>query len=131
MDTRLAALREFYPEAQATDWRLVDAGIRVQALKRADAGRLSFGTEVVTSPDATLAALLGASPGASVSTDIALQVLRACFPALLDSADARTRLRAMVPSYALDLAAPDATRDFLRLRAESDERLGLAGATSR
>jgi hypothetical protein len=37
----------------------------------------------------------------------------------------------MVPSYALDLAAPDATRDFLRLRAESDERLGLAGATSR
>jgi len=131
MDTRLAALRAFYPAAQSADWRLVDAGIRVQALKRADAGRLSFGTEVVTSPDATLAALLGASPGASVSTDIALQVLRACFPALLDSADARTRLRAMVPSYALDLAAPDATRDFLRLRAESDERLGLAGATSR
>jgi len=130
MDTRLAALREFYPEAQATDWRLVEAGIRVQALKRADAGRLSFGTEIVTSPDATLAALLGASPGASVSTDIALQVLRACFPALLDSAEARARLHAMVPSFALDLAAPDATRDFLRLRAESDERLGLGAVTS-
>ncbi len=131
MDTRLAALREFYPEAQASDWRLVEAGIRVQALKRADAGRLSFGTEIVTSPDATLAALLGASPGASVSTDIALEVLRACFPALLDSAEARARLRAMVPTFELDLAAPDATHDFLRLRAESDERLGLTATASR
>lgn len=131
MDTRLAALRDFYPAAQAAAWRLVQAGIRVQALKRADGGRLSFGTEIVTSPDTTLAALLGASPGASVSTDIALQVIRACFPALLDSAEARTRLRAMVPSFELDLAAPDATRDFLRLRAESDERLGLACAASR
>lgn len=131
MDTRLAALREFYPAAPAADWRLVEAGIRVQALKRADAGRLSFGTEVVTSPDATLAALLGASPGASVSTDIALQVIRACFPALLDSAGARARLRAMVPTFELDLAAPDAVRDFERLRAESDERLGLASTTPR
>ena len=128
MDTRLAALREFYPAARAADWRLVTAGIRVQALKRADAGRLSFGTEVVTSPDATLAALLGASPGASVSTDIALQVLRTCFPSLLDSADARARLRAMIPSFELDLTAPAAAPDFLRLRAESDERLGLASA---
>jgi malate dehydrogenase (quinone) len=131
MDTRLAALRAFYPAAQAADWRLVEAGIRVQSLKRADAGRLSFGTEIVTSPDATLAALLGASPGASVSTDIALQVIRACFPALLDSAEARARLRAMVPSYELDLAAPSATRDFLRLRAESDERLGLTTTAAR
>lgn len=131
MDTRLASLREFYPAARAPDWRLVEAGIRVQALKRADAGRLSFGTEVVTSSDATLAALLGASPGASVSTDIALQVLRACFPALLDSTEARARLRAMVPSFELDLTAPDVTRDFHRLRAESDERLGLTAAASR
>jgi malate dehydrogenase (quinone) len=129
MDTRVAALREFYPEAQPADWHLVEAGIRVQALKRADAGRLSFGTEVVTSPDHSLAALLGASPGASVSTDIALQVIRTCFPTLLDSAGARARLRAMVPTFDLDPAAPAAIRDFLRLRAESDARLGLAAAS--
>ena len=124
-ETRVAALREFYPAAEAADWRLVEAGIRVQALKRADAGRLSFGTEVVTAPDGTLAALLGASPGASVSTDIALQVLRACFPALLETAEVRTRLRAMVPTFDLDPADPACARDFARHRAESDERLGL------
>ena len=34
-----------------------------------------FGTEVVTSADKTLVGLLGASPGASVSPHIAMEVL--------------------------------------------------------
>jgi malate dehydrogenase (quinone) len=103
MTARLRALREFYPEAAATDWRLVDAGIRVQALKRSDAGRLVFGTEVVTAEDGTLAALLGASPGASVSAHIALQVIQTCFPDLLHSADGHARMKSMIPTFDVDL----------------------------
>jgi malate dehydrogenase (quinone) len=105
MAARLRALRAFYPEARAKDWRLVEAGIRVQALKKADDGRLSFGTEVVTAPDGSLAALLGASPGASVSADIALQVVQTCWPDLLRSPEGRARMKAMIPSF--DVPTPD------------------------
>ena len=68
MNTRLGELRNFYPDAKADDWRLIDAGIRVQAIKKedGDAGIVHFGTEVVTSKDRSISALLGASPGASV-----------------------------------------------------------------
>ena len=68
MAARLELLRTFYPDARAEDWRLVDAGIRVQAIKREDgvAGIVHYGTELVTNDTKTIAALLGASPGASV-----------------------------------------------------------------
>ena len=39
-------------------------------------GNLQFGTEVITSDDGSLAALLGASPGASTAVDIMLDVLK-------------------------------------------------------
>jgi malate dehydrogenase (quinone) len=104
MEARLHALRAFYPEARAEDWRLVDAGIRVQAMKRADAGRLYFGTEVVTADDGSLAALLGASPGASVSANIALQIIQRCFPERLR--DGYTAMKAMLPTFDVDLGRP-------------------------
>ncbi|MFN9914598.1 MAG: malate:quinone oxidoreductase, partial [Pirellulaceae bacterium] len=65
MSSRLAVLRDFYPEARDGDWRLIDAGIRVQAIKKEDgqAGIVHYGTEVVTDADRTISALLGASPG--------------------------------------------------------------------
>ncbi len=125
MESRLAALRGFYPEARAGDWRLVDAGIRVQAMKKADAGRLYFGTEVVTAPDRTLAALLGASPGASVAANIALQVVQACFPEKLRAAEGRARMEAMLPTFAVDLAQPAAAADYAARAAEIDARLQL------
>jgi malate dehydrogenase (quinone) len=103
MAARLRALREFYPEAAADDWRLADAGIRVQALKRADAGQLFFGTEVVTAEDGTLAALLGASPGASVSAHIALQIIQTCFPDLLRTAAGHARMKSMIPTFDVDI----------------------------
>jgi malate dehydrogenase (quinone) len=124
-ESRLRALREFYPEARAEDWRLVDAGIRVQALKRADAGRLSFGTEVVTAPDGTLAALLGASPGASVSAQIALQVITTCFPDRLRTPDGYAQMKAMVPSFDLDLTQPKSAADYVRRSGQIDELLQL------
>ena len=125
MDTRLRALRVFYPEADSADWRLVDAGIRVQALKKADAGRLSFGTEVVTAPDGSLAALLGASPGASVSAHIALQIIQTCFPDSLRTDDGHARMQAMIPTFDLALASPAATADHARRSAQIDAVLQL------
>jgi malate dehydrogenase (quinone) len=124
-ETRLRALREFYPEARAGDWRLVDAGIRVQALKRSDAGRLSFGTEVVTAPDGTLAALLGASPGASVAANIALQVIQTCFPGQLRSPDGYARMKAMLPTFDIGLGQPAAATHYARDSACIDEILQL------
>lgn len=128
-ESRLRALREFYPEASASDWRLVDAGIRVQALKKADAGRLSFGTEVITAPDGTLAALLGASPGASVSAQIALQVITTCFPDRLRTPDGYAQMKAMIPSFDLDLAQPDAAAAYRRRSREIDDLLQLRTAS--
>lgn len=127
MDARLRALRGFYPEARSDDWRLVDAGIRVQALKKADAGRLYFGTEVVTAPDGTLAALLGASPGASVATHIALQVIQTCFLDRLRSPEGYARMITMLPFFDLDLSQPTTTADYVRGSSELDENLHLRG----
>ncbi|TJY69149.1 malate dehydrogenase (quinone) [Arthrobacter sp. CAU 1506] len=82
VDGRLAALREFVPQADGADWELLTAGQRVQTVKRVGGhGSITgFGTEVVVSAGGTLAGLLGASPGASASVSILLEVLRACFP---------------------------------------------------
>lgn len=130
MESRLRALRAFYPAACAADWRLVEAGIRVQALKRSDGGHLSFGTEVVTAPDGTLAALLGASPGASVSAHIALQVIRSCFPEKLRSPDGHARMKAMLPTFDLDLGQPAAAADYAGHSAQIDDLLQLRRAST-
>ena len=125
METRLRALRQFYPEARAADWRLVDAGIRVQALKKADAGRLYFGTEVVTAPDGSLAALLGASPGASVSANIALEIIQRCFPEKLRGPDSYARMKEMLPTFDTDLGQPAAAADYARRSVQIDDLLQL------
>jgi malate dehydrogenase (quinone) len=125
MATRLRALRVFYPEARDADWRLVDAGIRVQALKKADAGRLYFGTEVVTASDNTLAALLGASPGASVSANIALEVIQRCFPEKIREPEGQAQMKEMIPTFDTDLSSPAAAADYAGHSARIDEVLQL------
>ena len=77
-----ATLRGFYPEAKAEDWRPEIAGQRVQIIKKdpKKGGILQFGTELVAAKDGTIAALLGASPGASVTVSIMLDLLERCFP---------------------------------------------------
>ncbi|MDB6069228.1 MAG: mqo [Verrucomicrobiales bacterium] len=99
MADRLKVLRVFFPAAREEDWRLIDAGIRVQAIKKTDgkAGIVHYGTEVLTPSDGSLSALLGASPGASVSVSIVLQVIRKCFPALLADPAAAARLEKLIP----------------------------------
>jgi malate dehydrogenase (quinone) len=79
---RLNTLRKFYPQAKASDWHLEIAGQRVQIIKKdtKKGGILQFGTELVAAKDGSIAALLGASPGASVTVSIMLGLLQRCFP---------------------------------------------------
>jgi len=125
MDNRLQAVREYYPNARLEDWRLVQAGIRVQAIKRADRGAVYFGTEVFSPADRSLAALLGASPGASVSVNIALEVIQTCLPELLASSESRSRMREMIPTFDEDLTQPGSRPQFERASREAAERLRL------
>jgi malate dehydrogenase (quinone) len=96
---KLAALREFMPTAEAKDWYLITAGQRVQVMKQdpIKGGVLQFGTEVVSSADGSIAGLLGASPGASVSVSIMLDVLKKCFPENMASWE--PAIEKMIPSY--------------------------------
>ena len=99
---RLACLREFFPGAQSKDWRLEVAGQRVQIIKRSpEGGRLQLGTEVVASADGSLAALLGASPGASTAVSIMLEVLKRCWHERLATEAWQQRLKQLLPSYGL------------------------------
>jgi malate dehydrogenase (quinone) len=127
MADRMQVLRTFYPEARDEDWKLVDAGIRVQAIKKTDgeAGIVHYGTEVITDSDRTLSALLGASPGASVSVSIALDVIRLCLPQLLETREGSTRLKAMIPTHNEDTKLPENTERFQEVQRKTNESLRL------
>jgi malate dehydrogenase (quinone) len=100
-EERFAALRAFYPELTEKDWREEVAGQRVQIIKKdpIHGGILQFGTEIVSASDQSLAAMLGASPGASTSVAIMLEVIERCFTSKLDHGGWIDRLRKMIPSY--------------------------------
>jgi malate dehydrogenase (quinone) len=100
-EDRLEALREYFPDAQMDDWELEIAGQRVQVIKKdeEEGGVLEFGTEVVSAADGSIAALLGASPGASTAVSIMLDLLNKCFPNQVKSDAWQHKLKAMIPSY--------------------------------
>ncbi|WP_314154501.1 malate dehydrogenase (quinone) [Rouxiella badensis] len=100
-DDRFAALKEYYPDAKKEDWKLIQAGQRVQIIKKdADKGGvLKLGTEIVTDQQKTVAALLGASPGASTAAPIALNVMQKLFPEEFKSAEWQSKIRQIVPSF--------------------------------
>jgi malate dehydrogenase (quinone) len=127
MADRLAVLHIFYPNAQAKDWQLIDAGIRVQAIKKTDgeAGIVHYGTEVITNEDRTISALLGASPGASVCVNIVLDVIKLCLPELLATSEGQARLAAMVPTYALDVKLAANAAHFAAVERATDRHLQL------
>jgi malate dehydrogenase (quinone) len=124
-EARLAALREFMPTAKMEDWKLETAGQRVQVIKKdpKKGGILQFGTEVICSRDGSIAALLGASPGASTSVAIMLKVIEGCFPNQIATADWQNRLKEMIPSHGESLA--DDTALHNRVRSWTREVLGL------
>ena len=100
-DDRFAALKEYYPNARKEDWKLIQAGQRVQIIKKDEekGGVLKLGTEIVTDKQKTVAALLGASPGASTAAPIALNVVKQLFPEQFNSPEWQSRIRDIVPSY--------------------------------
>ena len=101
---RFAAMNEFIPEVDPADWEFIQAGQRVQVMKH-DAKRggvLGFGTELVSSADGSIAALLGASPGASTAVAIMLGLLKTCFPRQYEGWE--PSLKDMVPSLGRSLA---------------------------
>ena len=98
-EARLKDLQNFVPNAKLEDWDLIVAGQRVQVIK--PKGVLQFGTEVVCAADGSIAALLGASPGASVAVDVMVNLLKRCFPQEFPQWEGR--IREMIPTYGISL----------------------------
>ncbi len=123
--SRMEALREYYPLARDDDWELAVAGQRVQIIKRDKlrTGKLEFGTEVVTAADGSLAALLGASPGASTAAETMLELIHRCFPERVETREFQANLHQVVPSWGNDLTRSSTT--LLSVRDRVNPLLGL------
>jgi malate dehydrogenase (quinone) len=122
---RMRSLRTYLPSAQDQDWHLAIAGQRVQIIKPdpKQGGKLEFGTELITTADGSLAALLGASPGASTAASTMVDLIQRCFSNQLSGETAQTVLRKMVPSYGSCLAKdPELLRS---VRERTSALLGL------
>jgi malate dehydrogenase (quinone) len=127
---RLESLKEYFPEARMEDWELATAGYRVQVIKKDEdeGGILEFGTEVVSAADGSIAALLGASPGASTAVSIMLGLLKLCFPEELPSQKWQKKIREMIPSYERSM---DKDAVLVReMRAWTSRTLGLEAPSS-
>lgn len=108
-EAKLNELRKFVPDARPEDWAYTWAGQRVQIMKKdpKKIGVLQFGTEVVSSADGSMCGLLGASPGASISVQVGLDVIKSCFPSKV--AAWAPKLKEMIPSYGGNLNSDAAT----------------------
>ena len=95
---KIETLRGFYPAAIGDEWELITAGQRVQVMKKdpKKGGVLQFGTELVSGADGSIAALLGASPGASTAAPIMVELLRRSFPSRFDTW--QSKLTEMIPT---------------------------------
>ncbi|WP_404452925.1 malate:quinone oxidoreductase [Virgibacillus necropolis] len=103
-EQRMEELREFIPNAKSEDWDIVVAGQRVQVIKdtpEGGKGTLQFGTEVVSADDGSIAALLGASPGASTAVHVMLDVINKCFPQHMKEWE--PKIKEIIPSYGVSL----------------------------
>lgn len=100
-ENKMEQLREFYPEADARDWLTLDAGKRVQIIKKTNGNtaKLEFGTEIIYTTGKTLAGLIGASPGASTSCQSMINVLINIF----DDPDLPKKIKKIVPGYNVKL----------------------------
>lgn len=123
-EKRMRDLRDFVPNAKSEDWDLVVAGQRVQVIKdtsHGGKGTLQFGTEVINAADGSIAALLGASPGASTAVHVMLKVIEQCFPQHLKEWE--PKIKQMIPSYGQSLAGnPELIRE---IQAATAKTLGL------
>lgn len=123
-------LQEYFPEAKFEDWELAKAGQRVQVIKhdQKEGGVLEFGTEVVHAEDGSIAALLGASPGASTSVSIMLSLIEQCFASRVKTPEWQSKLKEMIPSYGQSLAHDE--KLAMATRKRTHEILGLTQLSS-
>lgn len=100
---RFEAMHQFIPNIDPSDWEFIQAGQRVQVMKKdpKKGGVLQFGTELISSADGSIAALLGASPGASTAVPIMIDLLKTCFPR--EYAGWEKTFKDMIPSLGRDL----------------------------
>ncbi|MDV2887378.1 malate dehydrogenase (quinone) [Alkalihalophilus pseudofirmus] len=123
-EQRMDELREFMPNAKSEDWEVVVAGQRVQVIKDTEAGMgtLQFGTEVVSASDGSVAALLGASPGASTAVHVMIEVFQKCFPERMNEWE--PKLKEMLPTYGV---SPEVNPElFDQVHASTSQILGLS-----
>ncbi len=125
-EDRVEALKEYVPAAKKDDWELKQAGQRVQVIKKDHGmkGKLEFGTEAVVSADGSVAALLGASPGASTAAAIMFSILPRCFKKESKSEAWQAKLKEMSPSFGMSLDKDEAAVHATRKRTSS--MLGLS-----
>lgn len=124
-EDRLSSLKNFMPNAKMEDWQLEVAGQRVQVIKKhpVHGGVLEFGTEVVSAADGSIAALLGASPGASTAVSIMLQLLQRCFKEQYQSPEWQAKIKQMIPSFGQSLSKDPGLLE--EMRSYTSELLGL------
>jgi malate dehydrogenase (quinone) len=121
---KLHDIQHYYPSADPDDWVFIPAGVRAQIIKKdpkTGAGMLQFGTEVVANAEGTIVGLLGASPGASTSVSIALDVLEKCFLSKPGYDKWVPQLQKMIPTWSKDGPAGDMAGD--KVNKESIEAL--------
>lgn len=117
-EDRIEALKEYVPVAELKDWELLEAGQRVQVIKKdkKQGGVLEFGTEVVVAKDGSVAALLGASPGASIATSAMLGLLSKCFPKKFGTPAWQNKIKEMAPSFNVALSKDEKLLSETRTR---------------
>lgn len=125
-ESKYASLHEYFPDADPAKWRFITAGQRVQVIMPDEktTGKLEFGTKVVAAGDGTIAAVLGASPGASVAVAVMLDVIGRLYKD--DVPNWSAKLGEMIPSYGKSIADDAALCD--RVRAYTAQALHLTPA---
>jgi len=122
-DKKYNSLEEYFPKADPKEWDFIVAGQRVQVIvpDPKTGGKLEFGTKVVSGADGTVAAVLGASPGASVAVAVMLDVLNRLYKN--DVPGWAGKLSEMLPSYGKSIANDGAL--CASVRAETADALHL------
>ena len=80
---------------------------------------------MITDKDKSLSALLGASPGASVSTNIILEVVQKCFAETLATEAGHNRMKKIIPSYDEDLIQAEMEARHATLQMDALKALSL------
>jgi malate dehydrogenase (quinone) len=69
---------------------------------------------VVSAADGSIAALLGASPGASTAVSIMVTLMSRCFPQYIEKPEWQKKLSQMIPSYGQSLSEDPVLMETLR-----------------